>query len=55
VDAGKFKILVGPDSEDLPLDRTLITLFPEHLTTRDSNPLPSPLRKAVQVSAAQTY
>ena len=55
VDAGKFKILVGPDSEDLPLDRTLITLFPEHLTTRDSNPLPSPLRKAVQVSASQTY
>jgi beta-glucosidase len=55
VDAGKFKILVGPDSEDLPLDRTLITLFPEHLTTRDSNPLPSPLRKAVQVSTAQTY
>ncbi|MBD8709059.1 glycoside hydrolase family 3 C-terminal domain-containing protein [Pseudomonas sp. CFBP 13711] len=55
VDAGKFKILVGPDSEDLPLDRTLITLFPEHLTTRDSNPLPMPLRKAVQVSASQTY
>ena len=55
VDAGKFKILVGPDSEDLPLDRTLITLFPEHLTTRDSNPLPLPLRKAVQVSASQTY
>ncbi|MCF7535901.1 glycoside hydrolase family 3 protein [Pseudomonas petrae] len=55
VDAGKFKILVGPDSEDLPLDRTLITLFPEHLTTRDSNPLPLPLRKAVQVSALQTY
>jgi beta-glucosidase len=55
VDAGKFKILVGPDSETLPLDRTLITLFPEHLTTRDSNPLPSPLRKAVQVSASQTY
>jgi beta-glucosidase len=55
VDAGKFKILVGPDSETLPLDRTLITLFPEHLTTRDSNPLPSPLRNAVQVSASQTY
>ena len=55
VDGGKFKILVGPDSENLPLNRTLITLFPEHLTTRDSNPLPVPLRKAVQVTAAQTY
>jgi beta-glucosidase len=55
VDAGKFKILVGPDSENLPLDRTLITLFAEHLTTADSNPLPVPLRKAVQVSAAQRY
>ncbi|WP_268796950.1 glycoside hydrolase family 3 protein [Pseudomonas huanghezhanensis] len=55
VDAGKFKILVGPDSENLPLDRTLQTLFAEHLTTRDSNPLPLPLRKAVQVSATQRY
>ncbi|GFM64139.1 glycosyl hydrolase family 3 [Pseudomonas cichorii] len=55
VDAGKFKILVGPDSENLPLDRTLITLYPEHLTTRDSNPLPLPLRKAVQVSATQAF
>jgi beta-glucosidase len=55
VDAGKFKIQVGPDSENLPLDRTLTTLFPEHLTTRDSNPLPVPLRKAVQVSANQAY
>ncbi|MET0123916.1 MAG: glycoside hydrolase family 3 C-terminal domain-containing protein, partial [Pseudomonas caspiana] len=55
VDAGKFKILVGSDSENLTLNRTLTTLFPEHLTTRDSNPLPLPLRKAVQVNAAQTY
>jgi beta-glucosidase len=55
VDAGKFKILVGPDSEDLPLNRTLQTLFAEHLTTRDSNPLPKPLQQAVQVNAAQTY
>nr|WP_253485274.1 glycoside hydrolase family 3 C-terminal domain-containing protein [Pseudomonas fluorescens] len=55
VDAGKFKILVGSDSENLPLDKTLITLFPERLTTRDSNPLPVPLRKAVQVTAAQAF
>ncbi|WP_124386069.1 glycoside hydrolase family 3 protein [Pseudomonas sp. R5-89-07] len=55
VDAGKFKILVGADSQNLALNRTLTTLFPEHLTTRDSNPLPLPLRKAVQVNASQTY
>jgi beta-glucosidase len=55
VDAGKFKIRVGTDSEDLALNRTLITLYPEQLTTRDSNPLPVPLRKAVQVSTSQTY
>lgn len=55
VDAGKFKILVGADSENLQLKGTLKTLFPEHLTNRDSNPLPAPLRKAVQVDASQTY
>lgn len=55
VDAGKFKIRVGTDSENLALVRTLVTLYPEQLTTRDSNPLPVPLRKAVQVSASQTY
>lgn len=55
VDAGKFKILVGADSENLELKGTLKTLFPEHLTTRDSNPLPAPLRKAVQVDASQAY
>lgn len=55
VDAGKFKILVGADSQNLPLNHTLTTLFPEHLTTRDSNPLPLPLRKAVQVNASRTY
>lgn len=55
VDAGKFRILVGPDSENLPLDRTLVTLYPEKLTTRDSNPLPKPLQKAVKVSDSQAY
>lgn len=55
VDAGKFKIRVGSDSENLSLSRTLVTLYPEQLTTRDSNPLPAPVRKAVQVTAAQTY
>ena len=55
VDAGKFKVWVGPDSENLTLQRTLVTLMPQHLTTRDSNPLPAPLQTAVQVSASQAY
>jgi beta-glucosidase len=55
VDAGKFRILVGPDSETLPLDRTLVTLYPEQLTTRDSNPLPKPVQQAVQIKASQAY
>jgi beta-glucosidase len=55
VDSGKFKIRVGTNSEDLALSQTLTTLFAQQLTTRDSNPLPVPVRKAVQVSASQTY
>lgn len=55
VDAGRFKIRVGTHSGDLALSQTLTTLYPEQLTTRDSNPLPAPLRKAVQVSASQAY
>ncbi|WPO98455.1 glycoside hydrolase family 3 C-terminal domain-containing protein [Pseudomonas sp. HR96] len=55
VDAGKFKIRVGSSSQDLALSKTLTTLYPEQLTTRDSNPLPLPLRKAVQVKADRAY
>jgi beta-glucosidase len=55
VDAGKFNILVGPDSENLSMKGTLTTLMPERLTTRDSNPLPAPVREAVQVKASQAY
>ena len=55
VDAGKFKVWVGPDSGHLSLHQTLVTLMPQHLTTRDSNPLPVPLRTAVQVSESQAY
>jgi beta-glucosidase len=55
VDAGKFKILVGTDSENLSAQQTLTTLLPQQLTTRDSNPLPLPVQKAVQVSASQAY
>ncbi|WP_407316849.1 glycoside hydrolase family 3 C-terminal domain-containing protein [Pseudomonas sp. nanlin1] len=55
VDPGKFKVLVGTDSENLSLNRTVQALYAEQLTTRDSNPLPLPLRKAVQVQPAQAY
>lgn len=55
VDAGKFKVWVGADSENLTLQRTLVTLMPQHLTTRDSNPLPAPLQAAVKVSDSQAY
>ncbi|WP_447894546.1 glycoside hydrolase family 3 protein [Vreelandella sp. GE22] len=55
VDAGAFTIRVGQDSAHLPLQSTLTTLMPERLTTRDSNPLPSPVRDAVQISASQAY
>ncbi|WP_084537037.1 beta-glucosidase [Pseudomonas asturiensis] len=55
VDPGKFKVLVGADSENLALNRTVTALYPEQLTTRDSNPLPVPLRKAVQVKPEQAY
>ena len=55
VDAGKYKIRVGTSSADLALSQTLTALYPEQLTTRDSNPLPAPLQKAVQVKTAQTY
>lgn len=55
VDAGKYKIRVGTSSADLALSQTLTALYPEQLTTRDSNPLPAPLQKAVQIKTAQTY
>ncbi len=55
VDPGKFKVLVGKDSENLALNRTVVALYPEQLTTRDSNPLPVSLRKAVQVKPQQAY
>lgn len=55
VDAGKYKILVGGSSQDLPISQSLTTLYPQQLTTRGSNPLPVSLRKAVQVKEAQAY
>ncbi|WP_226507516.1 glycoside hydrolase family 3 C-terminal domain-containing protein [Pseudomonas sp. MWU16-30317] len=55
VDAGKYKILVGGSSENLPISQNLTTLYPQQLTTSGSNPLPTTLRKAVQVKSTQAY
>ncbi len=55
VDAGKYRIRVGASSAELPLHRTLRTLMPQRLTTRDSNPLPGPIQAAVKVSERQSY
>ena len=55
LDAGKYRILVGAASDDLPLDETLTVPAAAQLSTTSSNPLPLPLRQAVQVGAGQTY
>ena len=55
VDAGKFKIEVGGSSDSLPVTTQLTTLYPQQLTTRDSNPLPAAMVKAVKVSASSAY
>ncbi|HEX8615831.1 MAG TPA: glycoside hydrolase family 3 C-terminal domain-containing protein [Telluria sp.] len=55
VDAGKFKIMVGSSSADLPLKQTLVSPALQKLHTNTSNPLPLPMRKAVQVTADQLY
>ncbi|WP_323143988.1 fibronectin type III-like domain-contianing protein [Massilia phyllosphaerae] len=47
LDAGKYRILVGAASDDLPLDETLTVPAAAQLSTTSSNPLP--LRQAVQV------
>jgi beta-glucosidase len=55
LDAGKYRILVGASSDDLPLDATLTVPAAAQLSTGSSNPLPLPLRQAVQVTAGQAY
>lgn len=54
-DAGKYKIEVGSSSVDLPLSQRLTTLYTQQLTTRDSNPLPLAIQKAVQVEPLDAY
>lgn len=55
VDAGQYRLRVGGSSASLPLNSVVTALYPEVLTTRDSNPLPPPMRNAVQVNPAQAY
>lgn len=54
-DAGKYVVAVGSSSQDLPLDKELVKLYDNQLSTTTSNPLPSPLQKAVQISPSQAY
>lgn len=55
VDPGKYSILVGDSSASLPLTETVSALYSESLPTNTSNPLPTPVQKAIQVSAKQAY
>lgn len=55
VDTGRYQIKVGGSSVSLPLNSVVSALYGEVLTTRDSNPLPPPMRDAVQVNASQAY
>jgi beta-glucosidase len=55
VDAGKHTILVGRSSADLPLSQTLAVPAALTLRTDTSNPLPAPVRAAVQVSGELAY
>ena len=55
VDKANYTIRVGGASDDLPLQQTLKTTVAQQLNTNTSNPLPAPVRAAVQVSADQKY
>ncbi len=55
VDASKFTIRVGGSSDELPLKDVLTATAPQKLGTNTSNPLPLPVRQAVQVSEDQKY
>ncbi|MFK3973013.1 glycoside hydrolase family 3 C-terminal domain-containing protein [Pseudomonas sp. NPDC087358] len=55
VDAGRYRVLVGGASDDLPLRASLTALYREELPTNTSNPLASATRAAVQVAPAAAY
>jgi beta-glucosidase len=55
VDAGQYTIRVGSSSATLPLKAHLSVAAPLQLSTVTSNPLPAPLRQAVQVKDDRSY
>ena len=55
VDASRYTIRIGGASDDLPLKEVLRATVAQKLNTNTSNPLPVPVRAAVQVSADQKY
>ena len=55
VDQSSYTIRVGGSSDALPLTQVLKATVAQKLPTNTSNPLPLPIRQAVQVSGDQTY
>ena len=55
VDKSNYTIRVGGSSDALPLTQVLKATAAQTLPTSTSNPLPLPMRQAVQVSADQKY
>ncbi|HEX8403140.1 MAG TPA: glycoside hydrolase family 3 C-terminal domain-containing protein [Duganella sp.] len=55
VDKSNYTIRVGGSSDALPLTQVLKATTAQTLPTSTSNPLPLPMRQAVQVSADQKY
>ena len=55
VDKSNYTIRVGGSSDALPLTQVLKATVAQTLPTSTSNPLPLPMRQAVQVSADQKY
>jgi beta-glucosidase len=55
VDKSNYTVRVGGSSDALPLTQVLKATAAQTLPTSTSNPLPLPMRRAVQVSADQKY
>jgi beta-glucosidase len=55
VDKQNYTIRVGGSSDALPLKQVLKATVAQKLGTNTSNPLPAPVRAAVQVSESQKY
>ena len=55
VDKANYTIRVGGSSDALPLTQVLKATVAQKLSTNTSNPLPAPMRQAVQVPESQKY